>query len=78
MLEHLGKNQTILQKKEMTHLSWNKTLWKLTILITWKKKLMKRFKKKKKKRREIAEKEKQITKTIDNNKKKQKNCLRQH
>ena len=49
MLEHLGKNQTILQKKEMTHLSWNKTLWKLTILITWKKKLMKRLKKKEKK-----------------------------
>ena len=39
---------------------------------------MKRLKKKKKKRREIAEKEKQITKTIDNIKKKQKNCLRQH
>ena len=37
-----------------------------------------KIQKKKKKRREIAEKEKQITKTIDNIKKKQKNCLRQH
>ena len=47
------KNQEILQNKEMKHLSLNENLWKLTILITWKKKLIL---KKEKKRLEIAEK----------------------
>ena len=43
------KNQAILQKKEMKHLSLNKNLWKLTFLITQKKKkLMKKLKKEKK------------------------------
>ena len=43
----------------MKHLSLNKNLWKLTILIKWKKKnLTKKLKKEKKRRREIAEKNK--------------------
>ena len=53
------KNQAILQKREMKHLSLNKNLWKLTVLIKRKKKnLTKKLKKEKKSRREIAEKNK--------------------
>ena len=89
----------------MTHLSLNKKLQKLTILIMWKKKLMKRLKKEKKKgvkqlkkknksfkqtktlyEEKIEEKElwcklNELNKefqTINNIKKKQKSCLRQH
>ena len=43
------ENQAVLQKKEMKYLSLNKLFWKLTILITRKKKmLMKKLKNEKK------------------------------
>ena len=56
------KNQAfLLQKKEMTHLSLNKNLWKLTILIQWKKK--KSMKKSKKEKMTWSSWKRQIAKT---------------
>ena len=49
------KNQSILQKTEMKHLSLNKNLWNLTISITRQNKMLTK-KMKKEKEREIAEK----------------------
>ena len=51
----LVKNQSILQKTEMKHLSLNKNLWNLTISITRQNKMLTK-KMKKEKEREIAEK----------------------
>ena len=51
----LVKNQSILQKTEMKHLSLNKNLWNLTISITRQIKMLTK-KMKKEKEREIAEK----------------------